>query len=58
MIIMYGASWDDVSVLDYPSQEECSAAIEPVFATLKDAYPELTIICRETDTPSTVEVTE
>lgn len=50
MIITYGGAvfGDETSVIPYPSPRACGDAIEAVYATLAEPFPELMIQCRET----------
>lgn len=54
MIISYGvgglngAFEDEQSYIPYPSVKDCGEAIEVVFETLADSFPDLMIQCKET----------
>lgn len=51
MIITFGGGVfaDDVSLLPYQSPKACGDAIEAIYATLHEPFPELVIQCRETE---------
>ncbi|MEY4932553.1 MAG: hypothetical protein RLZZ403_873 [Pseudomonadota bacterium] len=51
MIIVYGTTTlgSDASLIPYPNRAACGDAIEFVFGTLEETFPDLSIHCVETD---------
>lgn len=56
MVITFGGGVfaDEQSLIPYPSAKACGEAIEVVYETLHDPFPELVIQCVESDEPSRV----
>lgn len=54
MIISFGGGMfaDEQSLIPYPSPSACGDAIEYVYGTLEEGFPELVIQCAVTDEPS------